>query len=240
MDNEQIQDLRLLEAMEVCRPGSDDVADPDLAYLAACLATNPELDEAYERLQRLDAAVAKAFGEVPVPEGLAERILDRLKQADVQPAPVTPLEALQGDESVPPGEPVASVPQKQAVSRRWVLIGGTGLVLAGSLLMALVLQGDRTVFTEAQVQEMAIRFFDTESSAAGEGRLVVESPPPQELPISPRVLKHSQIRWRSVAQFLGQAGVAYDLTRPNGARATLYVIRQTVAGAPAFRPPCRP
>jgi len=237
MDNNPIQDLRLLEAMEACRPGSDDVADPDLAYLAAYLAANPELDEIYERLQRLDAAVVKAFGDVPVPEGLAERILDRLKQAGVQPASVTPLETLPGDESVPLGEPVASVPQKQAVSRRRLLIGGAGLVLAGSLLLAVVLQGDRTVYTEALVQEMAIRFFDAESSIAGDGRLMVESPPPREFPISPQVLKHSQIRWRAVGQFLGQAGVAYDLTRPNGARATLYVIRKTVAGTPAIPPP---
>lgn len=240
MENEPIRDPHIIEALEACRPGSDDVADPDLVFLAAYLAANPELDEAYERLQRLDASVARAIQEVPVPEGLADRLLDRLKQAmpatpagkaEPEPAPV---------EAVIPEEPIAAalLPQKPT-SRRWLLLGAAGLALAGSLLLAVVLQHDGTVYTEAQVAEMAIRFFDAESPLPADGRLVGQSPPPREFPISPRVFRHSQIRWRSVSQFLGQPAVAYELTRPDGARATLYVTRQTAVGAPSS-PPLQP
>lgn len=240
MENEPIRDPHIIEALEACRPGSDDVADPDLVFLAAYLAANPELDEAYERLQRLDASLASAIQNVPVPEGLADRLFDRLKQAmpatpagkaEPEPAPV---------EELTSEEPIAAtlLPQKPT-SRRWLLLGAASLALAGSLLLAVVLQHDRTVYTEAQVAEMAIRFFDAESLSPADGRLMLDSPPPRDFPISPRVFRHAQIRWRSVPQFLGQPAVAYELTRPDGARAALYVTRQTAVGGPSS-PPLQP
>lgn len=239
MENEPIQDSHIIEAMEACRPGSDDVGDPELAFLAAYLAANPELDETYERLQRLDGALTKAFQEVPVPEGLADRLLNQLSQSIEAPADALPAEAEPAqDDEVTREEPIAATaPPKKPVSRRWLLVGAAGLALAGSLLLAVVLQSDRTVFTEAQIAEMAIRFFDAESLSPGDGRLVVESPPPKEFPISRMVFQHAQVRWRAVSQFLGQNGVAYELARPDGARATLYVTRQAGVGTPSTPPP---
>lgn len=241
MDSEPIRDPRIIEAMEACRPGSDDVADPDMAFLAAYLAASPELDKTYERLQSLDASVAKAFQEVLVPEGLAERLLDQLRRAAAQSASGLPAETGRPQDDVETlDEPaVVAASRPSCVSRRWMLVGVASLGLAGSLLVAVVLQSARTVYSEAQVLEMAIRFFDTESPAPAEGHLVVHTPPPKAFPISPLVFQHAQVRWRLVAEFLGQSGVAYDLTRPGGARATLYVTRQTATGTPDS-PPSRP
>ena len=81
MEDEPIQDVHILEAIEACRPGSNDLSDPGLAFLATELAARAELDDAYERLQRLDAMLAVAFKDVPVPEGLGQRILARLAAA---------------------------------------------------------------------------------------------------------------------------------------------------------------
>jgi hypothetical protein len=224
MENEPIRDPRIVEAMEACRPGRDDLADPDLAFLAAHLAESPELYEAHERLQRIDLSLAKAFQEVPVPEGLADRILQRLTPANEVATP-------------PPDAdpPVATVapPQTHGSRRRWLLgAAGLGLTLAASLLVAVMVSNQRAEYRDDHVLEMAVRLFETESFSPAEEHLAAETPPPKEFPISPLVLQHAQLRWRSVPQFLGRSGVAYDLTVPGEARATLYVVRQTVTGVP--------
>ena len=82
MDHPPKHDERLLEALEACRPGSADLSDPALAHLAAEIAVDPALERLYERLQQIDARVAAAFQEVPVPAGLAERISERLAEAE--------------------------------------------------------------------------------------------------------------------------------------------------------------
>ena len=56
-------------AMDVCRPGSDDLSQAELAEFAAALESDDALREQYRRLQTFDAAVGQAFQDVPVPEG---------------------------------------------------------------------------------------------------------------------------------------------------------------------------
>jgi hypothetical protein len=52
-------------------------------------------------------------------------------------------------------------------------------------------------------------------------------------------LATAAVRWRAVSGVLDCRGVAYDLADANGNRATLYVVRRTVAGVPTA-PPSRP
>ncbi len=127
MTDKPIRDERILEAIESCRPGSDDVADAGLAYLAAALAADPELDGLYQRTQQVDAVVAGCFRDVPVPEGLRQRLLDRLEAAET---------AEPGADDQP--EAVACVDEQatrrgRLPSRRWLLAGGLALGAALSI-----------------------------------------------------------------------------------------------------------
>jgi hypothetical protein len=66
------------EAMDACRAGSDDLGLPELAQVADSLAADSGARRVFDRIQRLDKRIAAAAHDVPVPAGLAERILARL------------------------------------------------------------------------------------------------------------------------------------------------------------------
>jgi len=213
MDNQPIRDERILHAIEACRPGSDDVADPALEFLAAELDADPQLAELYDRLQQLDSKLAAAFREVPVPEGLEQRLLDRLATAEAA-SPVSP--------------------RPKRVSRRWLLAGSAAVTVAAAVLVAVGIgipgpddDGEQAVLDEG------IRFFNKESAELGV--LLADKAPPSGYPISRAVLRLPEIRWRRIEGFAGRNGVAYDLSR-GGVRATLHVVKPQVAGLPTRAP----
>ena len=240
MANLPIEDPRILEAIEACRPGSDDVSDPALAFLAAQLAASPELDEMYERLQQVDAMIAEAFQDVPVPDGLADRIVNRVAAArSTQHASASDQSA--GDELVTEtgaAEPIAGLPgHGRRVSRRWLLAGAGALAMAVSVLVAvLVHRPEPVAYDPPEVWERAICFFDSDWDE--EGRLVVEAQPPSVYPAGPDfdVSRFPEMRWRWIDDFLGHRGVAYDINRPGAPRATLYVVECTVPNLPDVPP----
>lgn len=249
MDHEPTRDPRILEAIEACRPGSDDLSDPALSWLATRLEADPELRADYEKLQLADANLAEVFRNVTVPEGLIERIVARL-EAEPRARGVSETSSDEPPSDEPPpdeaGETaVASLPQRRQVSRRqrfrrrWMLAGAGSFAVAGSIFAAIVLintTGNENL-TASAVCEKAIDFFDREAGAAEPGKLIGENSPPTAYPLSLEVASLPGIRWRRIQGFLGRRGVAYDLTPPGNPRATLYVVECTVPGLPRVPPP---
>ena len=232
---------RVQEAIEACRPGSDDLADPGMEELAAQLAADPELDALFQRSQRLDTVIRDAFADVPVPEGLEERLLARLAEARSEHTTQSPASEYQEpppDES-PQGE-VATVtsPRRRRISRRWwAAVAGGAVAASVAVAFVFYLQMPAGI-SEAEVLRVAIDFYNTDSS--DEGRRVSEQPPPRSYPFSRDVLRTAQTRWRPIDGFLGCRGVAYDLAGPGQARATLYVVRRELSQMKAAAPCPRP
>lgn len=74
-------DRRLLqERLDAVRPGSDDLSLPEMSQVRQALKEHPELALEVARRQRFDARVRGAMFDVPVPEGLEQRILSVLAQ----------------------------------------------------------------------------------------------------------------------------------------------------------------
>lgn len=240
MDNRPIRDERLLEAIEACRPGSDDLADPALTDLADQLETDPELRELYERLQRVDGRLAAVFADVPVPEGLAQRIIDRLAVARAERAASAGEEEATETSAPQPVTPVA--PRPPRLSRRWLLAAGGLVTVAAGLLTAVWIFNRPPQYTEQAVLDAAWGLFSKDESPE-QGHLLsdLDHPPAADYPISREVFRMPGTRWRSISGFLGRGGVAYDLPEPDGTpRATLYVVRLTVPDVGAKAPPLRP
>ena len=222
MDNPPKIDLRFLEAVEACRPGSENLSDAELRTV-------------YDKLKQTDVVLAEAFHDVPVPEGLADRILDRLASA--------------AEPSVLPEEPIATpdsaVELDSAVAKRgrfWrsrsVLVA-TVLGTAVSLTAAFVILNDSEEgLTGESVEWAAIMLFDNEGNSPPAGNLISEKASPGSHPLGPpAVAQLSGIRWRRIDEFLGREGVAYDLAPPGSPRATLYVIKRKVPNLRDFPPP---
>ena len=74
------QDMK--QAIEACRPGSDDVSLPEMSHLAEAIRQDPGIRELYDRTQQSDAVIVNAFRNVPVPEGLEARLLEAVREAD--------------------------------------------------------------------------------------------------------------------------------------------------------------
>ncbi len=221
------RDPRLLEAMEACRPGSDDLEDPALAPLAEALAADPDLAELFERLRRVDSRVAEAFGDVPLPEGLADRITARLAAANngQKPAGAAP----QPDETGV-DQPIAEAAKRPRRGWPGWVLAGTVAAAAAAVIVAVILPRRALQDLDQQsVADGAIEFFDGDGDA--EGRLAAEAPPPDAYPTDRDfdVRRFPRIRWRSIRGFLGRKGVAYDLGAPRAPRATLYVVQCTAA-----------
>jgi hypothetical protein len=232
MGNEPNVDPRILEAMEACRPGSEDVLDTAMEPLRRQLADSPDLSRTYQRLQRLDQALADAFRDVPVPEGLQGRILARLEAVGIQQSPPAA--------SLSPNTEGVSVPATRGRPdwrRRW-LIGASGVAAAAALILGVFLHFQRSdEISKPDMLSSAIEHF---TSGPRQGGHPISGPvqPPSEFPFSralaaffaPGEAPFSEMRWRAVHGFLNREAVAYDLVGRRGVSATVYVATCSVGG----------
>jgi hypothetical protein len=133
-------DPEIRQAIDACRPGSEDLSLPEMAPLADAIQQDKEVQRIYDRAQRYDAAVGRAFREAPVPAGLLERLLRAAAAAD---EPISE----QGQEGA---EPTVSTADQAARgvdrgrrrrSRPWGLVAAAAAVVAASVLVVFLVNG---------------------------------------------------------------------------------------------------
>lgn len=214
MSYEQHIPADLLVALDACRA---DHRDEELPEVSAAIAAHPPrlVERARRRLQQADRAIAAAMEQVPVPEGLGERILANLAH---QPPPAC---AAESDE---PGPTSArprpwSMVRLRCVSRRKVLaVAVPGMVAV--LVLTLVFRPRHEPLDAAQIDQFARDFYATDDHDAG----LVHTAPPRQFPPDVRLAAPMQ-GWRRLAHgFFGVPTVAYELVTHRRARATLYVV----------------
>jgi hypothetical protein len=233
---------RILEGLDACRPGSDDLARlaQDHPEIAARLAEHPQLARWQRRVEAIDRQIADAMHAVPVPDGLAARLLAKLpiERSSPSSAPVH-VSRVSGRSSSTEGVSISDRTDlllRIRYSRRAWALGGA-LALAASLLVAASLglfgSAPQPLFVE-NLESTALAWY-------GDLDLAWQtSTPPASHPVSQRVLPTPQ-GWQRFDASSDRSSVAYDLT-PRGAahRVTLLVARvsvPTLAGSPPSRPP---
>jgi hypothetical protein len=247
LDNHMLDDHELLKMIDCCRadkdgrPNSDDLAGEALRPLADILADSPAARDLFARAKQTDARLRAAMVDVPVPYGLADRILQRLAAGSAAASDlvvndtvsIVLLEDSSTDAATAPSErqflggALAPVPRgprgagRALWTRRYWL--ATGLATAAGIAVVVSWYGSPVHYTPESLLEAA-RQFDA-SAPREEGTLLAQSRPHSSFRASERIVTPPTTRWRTVDGFLGRTGVAYDLSMPRGASATLYVVQ---------------
>ena len=130
----------ILEAIECCRPGGEDVRTPDMARLAEEIEADPALRAKYEAVQRSDSHIGRAFRDLPVPDGLQDRVLASLAWDEAGTGHLSDREVAESEtdvtgdreaESPTPTEdaavqPAAHIGRKRVTRRRWWYAAAVG------------------------------------------------------------------------------------------------------------------
>jgi hypothetical protein len=230
----------LRKAMDACRVGSEDLDLPELSQVAESLAADSAARRLFDRIQRFDRRIAAVARDVPVPAGLAERILARLPSSSEPVSNGLPTAksalAIVRQPAVHSVSPAAGPRRRRFSKRAWSLTG-----LAASLLIAVGL----VVFWPAHKPLSASTLIGssgdwfaqladgtTWQDLTGHERDLANYPPANALRVRPQ-------RWSNVSSLVGEDAVVYDLSTA-GHRAFLFVIPNDdpVAGpVPPSTPP---
>lgn len=235
-------DRRTLEGIEACRPGSDDLQSPQLSDVAREVESNPEAQAAYRRVQAWDAAIAGALEQVPLPAGLAERILDQLKagqpaaagktiSASMNSALAVPADGASAESDASPSCVRSPWLQLRPGSRRRWLAAASAV--AATVLVAVLVARHLRSDVDTPVETMADVWL---AGLGSQWHDMHEAPPDFEIPSA---IMAEPAGWQRLARVAGGRGVAYQLVHRNAGTAKLFVVRLAVAGLPAS-PPATP
>ncbi|HVC99120.1 MAG TPA: hypothetical protein VND64_35985 [Pirellulales bacterium] len=183
--------------------------------------------------EQFDRAVGRAMEQVPIPLGLAERLLATVNSANIVPSADGPLaegNKLAEGSGLAGGNRLAGE-RGRVVRRRWLVSASMAAVaaLAASVVVYPFLAVPSPMGYDTLINFVG-DFHDREPAA--EGKPLTEVSPPAAYPFPSSVVTNGLTRWRPVRKLLGRTGVAYDLTGARGRRATLYVVDLTSGSRP--------
>lgn len=227
--------LTALIAIDACRPGSDDFDRMLPSDVSAAIRRDELLTDRYRAVQQLDHAVAATFSAVPVPSGLADRLLAALaqQQADQASSQLVTSPSIAPVELAPPGpSPFQGVPAGlpfRSTRRRWLQIASGSLAVTAAGLGGLFWWRRSNEAAPLVLQDVLTRtlaFHQSHEGRIGELVPISRVPAPAEFRMSNQIVGLREIpRWQKLdGRLLGRAGVAYELGGPNGSHATLYVL----------------
>ncbi len=205
----------LRELMHCCRPDLSDLTAQEARALTAGLAEDAELRREWETLQSWDATIGRAMHDVPVPDGLADRLLAVVRRS-ASDDEVRPLEL---------AETAAMVEPAAVTRRRWMAwpagVAAAVLVTTALVLVALFLAGQQDNLTAAQLVEASGGWVRQLQPAAWRS----SDPPLVEFPPDMSV-RLNFVAWQPAPAILDSQAVVYRAELPpNRATALLFVIR---------------
>lgn len=230
-DESPEQRRHIRDAIDACRPvplGApvEDLNQPELEFLADLFAVNPQDRERLARSQKFDRRIQSQLSEVPVPEGLASRILGALDQGTDTNVAASSRDALNealADRSSAGGEVRPAVSIQPTSSLKW-LVGGA-IAAAIAFLVVSMLQTPQPLLVD-DVHSAAQAWAKQQN---GVKTIPVEGPELQELitnyPLSQLISGAVRTSASKLSNFLERQGAVYTLTAPDNSRAELLVVR---------------
>jgi hypothetical protein len=179
----------LHERLDACRPGSDDLAQPELAAVRAELQRDAGLRRRANKSEQFDRAVAASMQDVTVPLGLKERLLASL----IDPPAVAQETILT--------EPVAVNPRRR-IQRRTIIAGLIAAAACVALVVMLPWNESAEPWGALQIADRAVAEFEKFDPALPDGWDAGKAPRSAFIPLD----RNPQQR---VVEVAGCKGVAY-------------------------------
>ena len=229
-------DREIQQAMDACRPGGEDLPQPELAALARAVENDPELRRRLERSQRFDAAVMGRFRKVPVPAGLADRLLAAVDGADGQPAAgdsaagQTIIEPHSVRHADAPSQSAAGSPvhgSRQQRRRVWTIAASSLATIAALVAFLLLVPYFRVA--EPRVDDrLPGEVWSWTDAVVREGwKTDFDAPQLRDRPLD-RAIRPVPQRWCSISTAYDPDTVVYDVSSHAGELALVFCMRARV------------
>ena len=216
----------MIEAMEACRPGSDDLRNSEFDDLQTAVQRDAALRRRYEQTQAWDRVMGQALEDVPVPAGMCDRLLNALEGAQPMAglSPVRPPSGVSGG---------ARAPVRR---RRWG-IAVAGLAVAAALLIAWFIQ-QPTRPTPQPTPEFASEVIQWSDAVADtQWRTDFGAEELRGYPLDDAI-RGVPRQWARLSTRYHPRTIVYDVTPPRGQRA--YVFCFPAARSRTSLPPTPP
>jgi len=228
------QDKRILEAIDACRTGSDDLSMPELHELAGRIEQDADVQALFDQSQRLDAMIGEAFEEVPVPNGLAEQIsaslgaMDAAGDVDTSGHSLIEQSERDEDESAVVNRPVVqnSPVASRAAFLKWVAVAASIAACFTVAVGAVHFFTPREMEVEAFTKEARQWINDLQQNP---WKLDLDAPLPSHYNIEPSVVIAPR-GWQQLEVPYGSKAVAFDLRKNEGSPFAALVVFDTYDG----------
>jgi hypothetical protein len=232
-----MMDKRIREGIEACRPDSDDVRSPEMVDVAAAIDRDLEARSFFDSVQGWDATISEAMESVPLPAGLSERLLARLRADEPLAGPVGSVIAgarlsepttSVGDTSPDSAVLVASSDRRWS-RRKWIGAGACSAIAASMLISVGIFLARPPA--EAAIENLAEDWSKQLSADPTDWRSVQSAPAEFAVPAT---IVASPVSWQPIGKMA--KGVAYKLTHEKAGVAMLYVVRLARPDLPSAPP----
>ncbi len=216
--DEQTHKPNIREAIDACRPDSDDLALPEMSELARRIDRDASIRQSFQRSQRLDAAIGKAIHDAPVPTGLHARLIASLSNVQ-PPSRDTKLDAItravtsaEIETDASGAVDIATQPRDRWSRRRWIGISGAvAASLAITVCAAVIIAQPSAPISADTLANDVPQWLD--EAFQNEWNSNVQSAPSEKYPLHPTILPKPQ-QWQRIATQYDRSTVIYDITPP--------------------------
>ena len=184
-------DRKIIDALESCRPNHDDLNAHEMDEAARALQSDKKLQAFADAVRSVDEKITEEIHQVPVPEGLQQRLIAKLNSSVSDPTSSEVLSAdLSTDGLEQPGE-ASAAPESDKVSvatrpakldRRSLIVAGIGFAgVAASLMIAFMAISN--VFQKQTPEQLAAWANDLSLEALKHESESWDSPPSKKLSV---------------------------------------------------------
>jgi hypothetical protein len=211
------------DLLEAFRPGIDTLEAEEWAPLREALAQDAQLRSRFESIQQSDRLLRTVMHEVPVPAGLAERLLATLATAEEPPSAAEPTVTLATSST----SEMKGVPPRRMTRRTWGLVVGGALSVASIGLLAFLSwprsNPDDGWMSREELAGHVQTWLTDQGLATSQGWSTdLSGPVATTYPVDPAVQVRPS-RWKRIADPAGSPLVVYELAMRNGKTALLFV-----------------